>query len=146
MIHAQNAIDTVMVSPVLTTAAGTNKVNIDTKGSEYLTLRVVFSAELNTNGVGPQIDVLHADVTDATSFVTITPQIAAHSLVSANELRYDIDLKGKKRYIRFESLVATATNDVYTFAVLGSLSRNAQEPATAAARNASTNDTVVTVD
>jgi hypothetical protein len=136
-----------MLTPTAQTAAGTNKINIDTQGANYATFRLLFDSEVNTDGVGPQIDIKHADVTDATSFVTISTQIAAHSLVNANELRYDVDLKGKKRYLRIETLAAThTTNDLFILAIHASLSRNDQEPATAAARNSSSNDTVVTVD
>lgn len=111
------------------TNTATTTANFDTIGGDHADILVGFAAELNTNGVGPTISLLSSDDTVVTNFATITADLAAVTLVSQKLVRYSIDLKSAKRFLRLSVTTATATNDNVSFSAIGILSRLEQSPA-----------------
>lgn len=146
MNQARRVIDKVLLAPASISAGGTASATVDVSGSRYATLRINFAAEVNTNAVNPTVSVLMADTTDATNFATITSD-RTEDLAVAHELRYEIDNKSGKKYLKLSMTAAThTTNDLVTHGgAIVSLSRNEQDPATSAAMQGSTNDAVVIV-
>ena len=129
MIHSQNGKDTVLLAPQAMTNSATVTANLDCKGADYATIRINFAAELNTNAVGPTISVLESDDTVVTNFATIVANRTAEDLTSAKEVRYEVDMRARKRYLRLSVSTATATNDDITVGSIATLTRNASDPA-----------------
>lgn len=130
MIHSQNGIDTQLIDPVAMTNSATQTANLDCQNASYATIRIGFSAELNTNAVGPTISLLESDDTVVTNFATFNANFerSAEDLTAAKEVRYEVDLRGRKRYLRLSVSTATATNDDVTVCAFGTLTRNKTDP------------------
>jgi len=129
--NATKGIDTVLLAPQAMTNSATVTANFDTKRADHATIRIAFAAELNTNAVGPTIALTESDDTVVTNFATFDSNFAraAEDLTSAKEVRYEVDTKGRKRYLRLAVTTATTTNDNVTLSAIGTLSRNEEEPA-----------------
>jgi len=130
MIESQRAIDEVVIDNQAMTSSATVTANLDTSGSSYVTIRILLSKELNTNGVGPTISLLGSDDTVVTNFATIVADKAAVTLVAAKEVRYEIDMRGKKRYLRLSISTGTATNDNISVGAVASKTMNHEDPNT----------------
>ncbi len=128
MLDARMGVDTVLVAPGAVATSATATARLDCAGAQHASIRIMFGAELNTNAVGPTINLLHCDTTVVTSFVTIVAAREAEDLTAAKEVRYEVDLRGKKRYLRLTVAPGTATNDTITMAAIATLSRNPEEP------------------
>ena len=127
-IEAQKQIDTLMISESIT-AAETATAQVDCKDAAYATIRIAFNAEVNTGAVGPTISVLHSDTTDSTNFSTIVADRAAEDLTTSKIVRYDIDRRGLKRWLKLSITAAThTTNDIVQASAILSLTRNKAEP------------------
>ena len=133
MVNALNETDVLMIAPVAKTNSTTTTANLDTKGADWATIRISFAAELNTNAVGPTISLLESDDTVATNFATIVANRTNEDLTAAREVRYDVDCRARKRYLRLSVTVPTATNDNITFGAVATLSRLEQTPSNTAA-------------
>lgn len=129
MIHATTGKDTVLIAAKTQTSSATTTANLDCRGADWATIRISFGAELNTNAVNPTISLLESDDTVVTNFATVVADQSAFDLTAAKELRYEVDLKARKRYLRLSVSTGTATNDNITFAAIATLSRNASDPA-----------------
>ena len=129
MIHALNSTDTLLFATAVATSA-TQTANLDTKGADWATIRLAFLAEANTNAIGPTINLLESDDTVVTNFATVTAAIAGSDgyLASAAEVRYEVDLRKRKRYLRLQIAPGTATNDGITVAAIATLSRKEKTP------------------
>lgn len=111
------------------TNTATTTGNFDTIGGDHADILIGFAAELNTNGVGPTISILSSDDTVVTNFVTVVANRTAEDLATAKLVRYSVDTKTAKRYLRVSVTTATATNDNMSFAAIGVLSRLGLRPA-----------------
>jgi hypothetical protein len=135
MIHPQAGIDTVLVAPT-NGAANTNAKTaswdiVQTDGSaKYAEIRMLFAAELNTSGTGPTISLLESDDTVVTNHATIDSNFerSAEDLTSAKEVRYLVNLLGRKRYLRLTITPVTDTNSVVDVGVVGTLTRTGVGP------------------
>lgn len=128
MIQALRAQDLMLIDPVTMTNTATQTANFDTLDpgqgrAGWATIRIGFSSELNTNAVGPTITLSESDDTVVTNFATISANRTNEDLAAAKELRYEIDLRGRKRYLRLSVTTATATNDNVTVCAIGTLTR-----------------------
>ena len=141
MNEALRGIDTQLIDPVAMTNTATQTANLDCKGSGHASIRVLLSAELNTNAVGPTISLLESDDTVVTNFATIVADRTAEDITAAKEIRYEVDRKGRKRYLRLSVTTATATNDNVTVGAVGTLTRNQNDPDSTTAMG----DDVVTI-
>jgi len=127
MIHAQTGIDTVLLDPVaVTDAATTATANLDCANADHVTIRCLFSAEENTNATASTLSLLHSDDTVVTNFATITADLTP-DFTSAGEVRYDIDMLGKKRYLRLTYVAASTSGDI-TLGAVATLHRNDTDP------------------
>jgi|TARA_Y100000310_G_C20655890_1_gene801945 hypothetical protein len=141
VIHAQEMVDTVLLAPQGITDGATVTVNYDTRGAKYATIRLNFASEETTHATDSTVSVLESDDTVVTNFATIVADQAT-DLVAAKELRYEIDLKGRKRYLRLSVSAGTTTGGNITVGSIGSLSRNDIAPVSTTAMG---DDTVVIV-
>lgn len=127
MVPALNATDTLLFATAVTNNSS-KTANLDTRGADWATIRIAFAAEVNTNAVGPTISLLESDDTQPTNFATITADRTAEDLTTAKEVRYDVDLRGRKRYLRLSIATATATNDHIVASAIATLTRNEKTP------------------
>lgn len=144
MIQSLAMQDTLLKATSMTNSA-TQTANWTVQQNGWATLRIGFAVELNTNGVGPTISLLESDDTVVTNFATIVADRTAEDLTAAKILRYEIDLRKRKKILRLSVTTATATNDNVTFVAIGTLSRMANQPDSTTDMVATTNDVVVTV-
>jgi len=136
MIHAQTGIDTVLVAPIAAAAVGTTAVRTATWDlvrvdgrSDYAEIRMSFGSESNTNATGPTIALTESD--DLTTYNTFHAGFAraAEDLTSAKEVRYLIDCKSRKRYLKLTITPATtAASDAIQVTAIGTLYRNGVQP------------------
>jgi len=128
MNNALNESDVLLIGTVAKTSSTTTTANLDTRGADWATIRINFATELNTNAVGPTISLLESDDTVATNFATIVANRTNEDLTAPREVRYDVELRGRKRYLRLSVTAPTATNDNITFGAVATLSRLEQTP------------------
>lgn len=119
--------DTLMIAPKAQTNSATTTANLDTKGASYATIRVPFASEINTNAVGPTIVLSNSDDTVVTNFATLSTQ-SGIDLTAKREVRFEVDMRAKKRYLRVAVTTPTATNDDITFCCIGTLSNLENAP------------------
>jgi hypothetical protein len=143
MNEALNHRDVLLIAPVAKTNSTTTTANLDTKGASWASIRIALAAEINTNAVGPTISLLHSDDTVATNFATITADRTAEDITAAKEIRYDVDCRKHKRYLRLSVTVPTATNDNITVSAIATLSRLEQSPSATASLVETTGAAVV---
>lgn len=145
MIQSQRGIDTVMLSPQGITDGATVTANLDCRGADYATLRLPFAAEESTHAADTTVSLLESDDTVVTNFATITADVAL-DLTNAKELRYEVDLLARKRYLRLSVTAGTVTGGNITCAAVATLSRNDESPgSTTEMQAAGTTDSVVVV-
>lgn len=118
--------------------------NLDTQGAKHATIRVLFDTRLNTDAATCAVNLLECDTTVVTDFVTIVAQ-RAEDMTNRHEVRYEVDLRSHKRYLRLTVDPGNTTNDVATCIALATLSRKETDPTAAADLVGSTNDAVVIV-
>lgn len=138
MKNLQSAKRNVMLAPI--TAATTQRTaNLDCAGADYATIEIVLGAEANTNSTNVPVRLLESDSTTATTFATFDSNFNrtldnTAALVAA----YNVDLKGRKRYLRIELTPDTTTNGAVLSTVIGSLALEIENVA-----NSSNADVVV---
>jgi hypothetical protein len=136
-----------MLAAASQTNSATRTANLDCIGADYATIIINMASALNTNAIGPVVQILESDNTTASNFATFNSNanLTAHSIVNAHNLIFHCDLKSRKRYLRLSLVTATATNDNVTSGTIGILSR-VEQPAAAASNNlGSTNDVVAVI-
>lgn len=142
MNQAQRGIDTVMLpcAPGVTTS---RTANLDCIDASWVTVRISVSLEMTGDAEPCNISILHGATTDATAFTTM---VADESIVTetAAELRYEINMLGKERWIRLDINPdgGTASDDAYTVCAIATLTRNVADPASTSALG---DDTVVLI-
>lgn len=101
---------TLLLAPV--TAATTQRTaNIDTAGAHYATISITLGAELNTNSTNVAVRLLESDSTTATTFATFNSSYNRTLDNTAGIVAvYNVDLKGRRRYLRLELTPDTTTN------------------------------------
>jgi hypothetical protein len=136
MIDPQKGIDTVLLAPLAAAAATAERTaswdTVQVDGTaKYAEIRMVFSAEATTDNVGPTISLLESDDTVVTNHATFDSNFerSAETLTAAKEVRYLVNLLGRKRYLRLVVTPGTvATNDQIQFCAIGTLSRTGVVP------------------
>ena len=128
-LHDRLVTDSIVIAPVAKTNSATATGNLDCLGAAYATIRIALASEINTNAVGPTLSLLESDDTVVTNFATITADRTAEAIVTAKEVTYGVDMRGRKRYLRLSVTTATATNDDVTLSAIGTLSRQDVNPA-----------------
>jgi hypothetical protein len=110
-----------MLAPI--TAATTSRTaNLDCAGADYATITIVLGAEANTNSTNVAVRLLESDVTTATTFATFDANFnRTLDNTAAIVAAYNVDLKGRKRYLRIELTPDTTTNGAVLSSVIGNL-------------------------
>lgn len=146
MLHQQTKTLHLLLAPASQTNSATRTANLDCAGAGYAEIVMNFASAINTNAVGPTIQLSESDDTVVTNFATFNADFNATGLdISTAKVRsYQLDLRKRKRYLRLSVTTATATNDNVTMGAHAFLSRKSQEPASEANMAGDTNS-VVTV-
>ena len=145
MKHALNRQVTMMLAPASQTNSATRTANLDTINADYATILIPLASAINTNAVGPTIQLSESDDTVVTNFATWSSSgtLTATSIAAAKNVTFHIDCKARKRYVRLSLSTATATNDNVTAAAIAETGLLATLPASTSGMAASTNDVVV---
>lgn len=135
-----------MLPPASQTNSATRTANLDCLGADYAIITMNFASAINTNAVGPTLQLSESDDTVVTNFATFNSNfnLTAHSIATQHSLRYKVDTRSRKRYLRLSETTATATNDNVTMGATADLYRNAISQPAASNMLGSTNDSVVT--
>jgi hypothetical protein len=137
MIHAQNAKKVLPIFQSSTTAAGTASGNIDTLGYDYLSLDVLLPTADVVSNKPTVLKLSESDDTVVTNFAsvsgfvggtdfTIPNAITAATSITQPYATLNVDLKGRKRYLKIS--VSPATTQVVN--AVGQLTRAEQTPST----------------
>ena len=145
MIPAQAKTVHLLLASASQTSAATRTANLDCQGAGYAEITMNFASAINTNAVGPTIQLSESNDTVVTNFATFNADFnrSAESITNAKMLNYKLDLRGRKRYLRLSVTTATATNDNVTMGATATLSRKTIEPASEADMAGDTNTVVV---
>lgn len=129
-VHAQNVIDTVLVDNTAMTHGSTHTASFDCAAADYATIRVLLSVlDGGTNGEGPTITLTETDVASVAGSTITTVLTDVASTSAGKEVRYEIDMRSRKRFIQIDITPETNdTNDAFTATVLGGLTRNDATP------------------
>lgn len=137
MIHAQNGIDTVLLAPVAAGAVATSAartaswdlVMVDGRAS-YAEIRLTLGAESNTDATGSTISLLESDDTVVTNHATFNASFerTSEDSAAAKEIRYLIDCKSRKRYLRLVLTPQATTDGPLHSSAIGTLTRAGVQP------------------
>lgn len=135
----------VLLAPASQTNSATRTANLDTLGADYATIQINLASAINTNAVGPTIQLSESDDTVVTNFATFNSNFntTSTSIAAARQIVYHVDTRARKRYLRLSLTTATATNDNVTCGVTYALFRSSKSDGAASNMLASTNDSVV---
>jgi hypothetical protein len=123
-------------SAVATNSSTTATLRLDTLGYDYASIDVVYGAVLaaGTNSAAAQtLTLKHSDSASTgydviSGYPTVALPTAAASSVVSSIVRFDVDMRGRKRYIEVES----SPNTLATVVVVARLGKGEVGPATSA--------------
>jgi hypothetical protein len=123
-------------SAVATNSSTTATLRLDTLGYDYASIDVVYGAVLaaGTNSAAAQtLTLKHSDSASSnydviSGYPTVALPTAAASSVVSSIVRFDVDMRGRKRYIEVES----SPNTLATVVVVARLGKGEVGPASAA--------------
>ncbi len=146
MIQSQAMTDKLEVNNSGLTAAATSATIIDRLGADYATIRVAVSNIAQAtiaSADGTTIKLEESDDTNSSNFATIVANRTG--IKFGREVRYEVDCRGRKRYLRLSVVPGTsgATNDAVTATVFSTMSRKENGPASTQAMTGASNDAVV---
>lgn len=124
----------------------TSSARWDLSGCDYAVLDVTIGARTHSTTDPVTLSVLTANDTNTASFATVVADQSITPGTAIKMVRYLIDTRAAKRYLRLTSTPGTdATADAIAITAVLHKSRQAVNADAAADLTASTNDTVVTV-
>ncbi len=134
-----------LLAPASQTNSATRTANLDCLGADYATIQINLASAINTNAVGPTLQLSESDDTVVTNFATFNSNFntSSTSIAAARQVVYHVDTRSRKRYLRLSMTTATATNDNVTAGVTAILNRLGVTPPAASNLLGSTNDSVV---
>ncbi len=146
MKRSQLNTDTLLISPVSVTNTNTATANLDTIGAAYATIRVALANIAQAtiaSADGVTIALSESDDTQVSNFTTVVANRTGIKV--GREVRYEVDLKGRKRYLRLAVTPGTSgvTNEPVIVAAFGTLSIKENARTSTAAMVAGTNDAVI---
>jgi hypothetical protein len=121
MKDRRNTVDSVLIG---VTDAATNALtaNLDCQDANYATIRVLLSAEANTNSSNVAIQISESDDEVATNFATFNANFnRTVDNTAAAVATSHIDLEGRKRYLRITVTPDTTTNGAVGISAMGTL-------------------------
>jgi len=84
---------------------------IDCQGADYASIVFHIGAELNTNSTNVLLNLKESDTNAATAFVTFNADFSVTADNTAATVQvFDVDLKGRKRYLQVNVTPDTTTN------------------------------------
>lgn len=128
-IKAAEGIDTVMLSPQTLADGASVSARLDTNGAMWATIRLNLAIEETTDATNVAISLLHSDDTVVSNFATLRADLSQAATV-ANVVRYEVDLRGRKRWLRLVYTGGTGTGSISAIASIATLHRNRVAPAT----------------
>lgn len=131
MQNLQNQKETVLLAPATVTNGATATANLDCKGHKAVDITVVIGAFAGgTNGASPAtIKLGESDDTVATNFGDITGATANGSLTAGGSVRFHVDLRKRKRYLRLSfAPAANGTNDQVPVSAVARFDRSEEAP------------------
>ena len=121
------AVDSLLLGPQTVTDGATVTANLDTQGYAFATIRVAYAAEETTHATDSTLSLLQSDDTVVTNFATVTADLSV-DCVSAHTVAYNVDLRGKKRYLRLSHTSGTTSGGNITLSAIGSLAKKGAGP------------------
>lgn len=133
MKYAQLFERDILIAPQSLASNTTTTARLDMAGSDYVTLEIVFGAELNTNATGPAITLKESDDTVVTNFTTFNASFnrSAIDCTSARIDTYHLSTEARKRYLRIEVTTPNSSNDVVIGGVIANLLKENSPTSTA---------------
>lgn len=134
---------TVCGSVVATNEATTALLRLDTLGYDYASVDVVYAAvpAAGTNSsVASALTLKHSDAASSgydtiSGYPTVAVPTAVASSAAASVIRFDVDMRGRKRYLE----VASSPRTNATVTVVARLGKGEEGPVTAAAKGVAVN-------
>ena len=124
----------------------TTSARWDLSGCDYAVLDVIIGARTHSTTAACALSVLTSNDTVVSNFATVVTDQSQTPGTAIKMVRYLIDTRTTKRYLRLTSTPGTvATADAIAITAVLHKSRQAVSADAAADLTASTNDTVVTV-
>lgn len=116
MNNLQNEKQVILLAPVDSTNGETNTANLDCKGHNAVDITVQIGAFAGgTSGVSPLVCKLsESNDTEATNFADISGATAASSITASGNVRFNVDLTKRKRYLKLTFSPATASTNSST--------------------------------
>ena len=127
MQNLQAQKQTVLLVPQTETSAQTVTANLDCKGHKSVDVCVIIGTQVNTNAVQPNVKLSESDDTVVTNFADITG-LSTTALAASGSVRFNVNLKKRKRYLKLTVNTGTATNDDIKVAALAIFDRSDQSP------------------
>ena len=117
MVQGERLVSAMFMQPQAVTNGATATARMDTwlgpvsqPQARYVDVDVAFASQVNTNAVSPTVQLLESDDTVVTNFATISP-IVNPTLTAPGFVRFCIDMRARKRWLRLTVGIPTATND-----------------------------------
>lgn len=106
----QSAKRASVLAPI-TAATTARTASIDTQGADYATIVFHIGIEANTNSTNVSLNLKESDTDAATAYVTFNSSFAVTAdNASATVQVFNVDLKGRKRYLQVTVTPDTTTN------------------------------------
>lgn len=103
-------------------ATTARSANLDCKGADYATIEIALGAQANTNATGVVVALKECDTTVTSNFVTFNSVYAFTAANAAGVVGcLNVDLKGRKRYLRLTLTPDTTTNGAVNTCAVGVL-------------------------
>ncbi len=110
MKQSQALVRSSVLAPV-TAATTARTAAIDTQGADYASIVFHIGAELNTNSTNVALNLRESDTNAATAFATFNSAFSVTADNTAATVQvFNVDLKGRKRYLQVVVTPDTTTN------------------------------------
>ena len=117
MHHAQAGLAELLIATSVTDAGTAATATWDCDRGAYLQIFVVIRTEATNTTV--TVSLLEDDTTTVSNFATVTADLNP-TVDSSNVLvRYEVDLRGRQRYLRLTATSGTASNNDMTVHAVG---------------------------
>lgn len=143
MMNPQRGISEVLISTSVTDAGTAAVATWDTDRGAYGQIFCIIRKEVTNSTV--TVSLLEDDTTTVSNFATVVADVTPVSGNAVNMVRYEVDRRGRQRYLRLTVTSGTASNNDLTVYAVGVLHNAFEEPGSTTEMNASTNDTAVIV-
>lgn len=131
MNDLQKEKQTILIAPQACTNGATVTANLDTKGHEAVDITLQIGAfDGGTSGVSPLVCKLsESDDTVVTNFADVTGASAASAITASGNVRFNVNLKPRKRYLKLTFSPATAsTNSSTVVSAIARFDRSKEAP------------------